>query len=63
MRIPAGTHELLVDAAGSRQLSLPGVAVRAGRLVIVSGRLWGETGEGVRAMLQGTATNQAAPER
>ena len=63
MRIPAGTHELLVDAAGSRQLSLPGVTVHAGRLVIVSGRLWGETGEGVRAMLQGTATNQAAPER
>lgn len=63
MRIPAGTHELLVDAAGSRQLSLPGVVVRAGQVTIVSGRLWREAGEGVRAVLQGAAANEAAPQR
>ncbi|MCC7053150.1 MAG: hypothetical protein IT355_07760 [Gemmatimonadaceae bacterium] len=63
MRIPAGTHELLVDAAGMRVLSLPGVVVRAGRTTIVSGRLWTEHGEGVRAVFERTATHQPAPQR
>ena len=63
MRIPAGTHELLVDAAGTRQLSLPGVVVRGGRTTVVSARLWREAGEGVRSVVERAATNQAAPQR
>lgn len=63
MRIPAGTHELLVDAAGTRQLSLPGVVVRGGRTTVVSARLWRESGEGIRTVVERAANNQAAPER
>ena len=63
MRIPAGTHELLVDAAGTRQLSLPGVVVRGGRTTIVSARLWREPGQGIRAVTERTAFDQTAPER
>ena len=63
MRIPAGTHELLVDAAGARQLSLPGVVVRGGRTTVVSARLWREPGEGIRSMVERTVPNEAAPER
>jgi hypothetical protein len=63
MRIPAGTHELLVDAAGMRQLSLPGVVVRGGRTTIVSARLWREPGEGVRSMVERATGNQSAPDR
>ena len=63
MRIPAGSHEVLVDAAGTRQLSLPGVAVRAGHTTIVSARLWRESGEGIRSMVERTAVQKATPER
>lgn len=63
MRLPAGTHELLVDAAGTRQLSLPGVVVRSGRTTVVSARLWREPGQGIGTMTERTASNQAAPER
>lgn len=63
MRIPAGTHELLVDAAGTRQLSLPGVVVRGGRTTVVSARLWREPVEGIRSVVERAATNQPAPER
>ncbi len=57
MRIPAGTHELLVDAAGTRQLSLPGVVVRGGGTTVISARLWREPGEGVRSMVERTAAH------
>lgn len=63
MRIPAGSHEVLVDAAGMRQLSLPGVTVRAGRTTIVSARLWREAGQGFRAVVERTETRDAAPQR
>ena len=63
MRIPAGTHELLVDAAGMRQLSLPNVVVRGGRTTVVSARLWREPGEGIRSVVERAPTNQAAPQR
>ncbi|HYW52082.1 MAG TPA: hypothetical protein VE861_15815 [Gemmatimonadaceae bacterium] len=63
MRIPAGSHELVVDAAGMHQLSLPAVAVRAGRTTVVSARLWREVGEGVRSVVEGSAVREAAPER
>ncbi|MES3033919.1 MAG: hypothetical protein V4813_07970 [Gemmatimonadota bacterium] len=63
MRIPAGSHEVLVDAAGTRQLSLPGVVVRAGRTTIVSARLWREPGEGIRSMVERAAVQKATPER
>jgi hypothetical protein len=63
MRIPAGTHELLVDAAGTRQLSLPGVVVRGGRTTVISARLWRESGEGIRTMVERAANDQSAPQR
>jgi len=63
MRIPAGTHELLVDAAETRQLSLPGVVVRGGRTTVVSARLWREGGEGVRSLVERASADQAPPER
>jgi len=63
LRIPAGTHELLVDAAGTRQLSLPSVVVRAGRTTVVSARLWHESGQGVRSMVERAAVHEAAPQR
>ena len=63
MRIPAGTHELLVDAAGTRQLSLPSVVVRAGRTTVVSARLWNESGQGVRSMVERTSAHEATPQR
>jgi hypothetical protein len=63
MRIPAGSHEVLVDAAGMRQLSLPGVSVRAGRTTIVSARLWREPGEGIRSMVERPRVDQPAPQR
>ncbi len=63
MRIPAGTHELLVDAAGTRPLSLSGVVVRGGRTTIVSGRLWSESRQGIGTVLERTATHDAAPQR
>jgi len=63
MRIPAGTHELLVDAAGMRQLSLPGVVVRRGRTTIVSGRLWSEARQGVGTVFERTAAHDPAPQR
>lgn len=63
MRIPAGTHEILVDAAGVRQLSLPAVGVVRGRTTIVSARLWSEPRESVRSMSERAAVNQPAPER
>ncbi len=63
LRIPAGTHELLVDAAGTRQLSLPGVVVRGGRTTVISARLWGEPGEGIRTMVERASPDQPAPER
>ena len=63
MRIPAGTHELLVDAAGTRQLSLPSVVVRAGRTTVVSARLWDESGQRVRSMVERAAGHESAPER
>ena len=63
MRIPAGTHELLVDAAGMRQLSLPSVQVRAGRTTVVSARLWREPGERVRTVVEGDAIHHATPDR
>ncbi len=63
LRLPAGTHELLVDAAGTRQLSLPGVVVRAGRTTVVSARLWRESGEGIRPVVERAPADQAAPQR
>ncbi len=63
MRMPAGTHELLVDAAGTRQLSLPGVVVRAGRTTVVSARLWREPRQGIGAMVQSAGTRNAPPQR
>lgn len=63
MRIPAGTHELLVDAAGTLQLSLPSVVVRAGHTTVVSARLWDESIEGVRSMVERTVVHEATPER
>jgi hypothetical protein len=63
MRIPAGSHEVLVDAAGMRQLRLPGVTVRAGRTTIVSARLWREAGQGVRAVVERSDIDDAAPQR
>ena len=63
MRIPAGTHELLVDAAGTRQLSLPGVVVRGGRTTVVSARLWREPSEGIRSMVERATSNKSAPQR
>ena len=63
MRIPAGTHELLVDAAGTRQLRLPGVVVRGGRTTVVSARVWREPVEGIRSVVERAATNQPSPER
>jgi uncharacterized protein len=43
LRLPAGVHELMVDAGGASQLTLPGVRVRAGQSVLLSARLWNET--------------------
>ncbi len=63
LRLPAGTHEVLVDAAGTRQLSLPGVVVRAGGTTVVSARLWREPREGIRTVVERAAVNQATPER
>jgi hypothetical protein len=63
MRMPAGTHELLVDAAGMRQLSLPGVVVRGGTTTVISARLWREASEGFRSMVERTASHEAAPQR
>lgn len=63
MRIPAGTHELLVDAAGLRQLSLPGVVVRGGGTTVISARLWREPGERVRSVVERAANGQPAPQR
>jgi hypothetical protein len=63
MRMPAGTHELLVDAAGTRQLSLPGVVVRAGRTTVVSARLWREPRQGIGAMVQSTGSGNPPPQR
>jgi len=63
MRIPAGSHEVLVDAAGMRQLSLPVVSVRAGRTTIVSARLWRETGQGFRAVVERAESRHAPPQR
>ena len=63
MRIPAGSHEVLVDAAGMRQLRLPGVTVRAGRTTIVSARLWREAGQGFRAVVERSRIDDAAPQR
>ena len=63
MRIPAGSHEVLVDAAGMRQLSLPGVSVRAGRTTIVSARLWRETGQGFRAVVERAERHHPPPQR
>ncbi len=63
MRIPAGRHELLVDAAGMRQLSLPNVVVRGGRTTVVSARLWRESSEGIRSVVERSPINQAAPQR
>ncbi len=63
MRIPAGSHEVLVDAAGMRQLRLPGVTVRAGRTTIVSARLWREAGQGFRAVVERSDIDDAAPQR
>lgn len=63
MRIPAGTHELLVDAAGTRQLSLPSVVVKAGRTIVVSARLWHESGQGIRSVMERTAIHEASPQR
>ena len=63
LRLPAGTHELLVDAAGTRQLSLPNVVVRAGRTTVVSARLWREPGQGIGAMVERAALRNAAPQR
>lgn len=63
MRIPAGSHEVLVDAAGMRQLSLAGVTVRPGRTTIVSARLWREAGQGFRAVVERADTDDAAPQR
>ena len=61
MRIPAGTHEVLVDAAGTRQLSLPGVVIRGGATTVISARLWREPREGVRSMVERTTVNQPTP--
>jgi hypothetical protein len=63
MRIPAGTHELLVDAAGMRQRSLPNVVVRGGRTTVVSARLWRESGEGIRPVVERASADQSAPQR
>jgi hypothetical protein len=63
MRIPAGSHDVLVDAAGMRQLSLPGVSVRAGRTTIVSARLWRETGQGFRSVVERAERHDAPPQR
>lgn len=61
MRIPAGTHELLVDAAGTRQLSIPGVVVRGGATTVISARLWREPREAIRSMVERTTDNQPTP--
>ncbi len=63
MRIPAGTHDLVVDAAGMRQLNLRGVVVRAGQTTIVSGRVWRESIEGIRTVVERATPDQAAPQR
>jgi hypothetical protein len=63
MRIPAGSHDVLVDAAGMRQLNLSGVTVRPGRTTIVSARLWREAGQGFRAVVERSGIDDAAPQR
>jgi hypothetical protein len=63
LRVAAGTRELLIDAAGTRQLSIPGVVVRSGRTTVVSARLWREPADGVRPVTQRTAGNESSPER
>jgi hypothetical protein len=63
VRIPAGSHEVRVDAAGMRQLRLPDVTVRAGRTTIVSARLWPEAGQGFRAVVERARIDDAAPQR
>jgi uncharacterized protein len=63
LRLPAGTHELLIDSSGSSQLSLPSVVVRAGRTTIISARLWREAGEGVRTVVQQATGDESAPQR
>jgi uncharacterized protein len=63
LRLPAGTHEVLVAAGGVRQLSLPGLTVIGGRTTVVSARLWRESVEGVRSMVERANISQPAPER
>lgn len=63
MRLPAGSHELVVDAAGVHQLNLPGVVVRAGRTTVVSARLWREMRQGVGQVVEGMTAGEAAPQR
>ncbi|MDZ7631095.1 MAG: hypothetical protein U5K74_07045 [Gemmatimonadaceae bacterium] len=63
LRLPAGTHEVLVDAGGTQQLSLPDVVVRGGRTTVISARLWREAGQGVRSMVERSAANQPTPQR
>lgn len=63
MRLPAGTHELIVDAAGVHQLNLPGLVVRAGQTTVVSARLWGELRQGVGQVVEGMAASHATPQR
>lgn len=63
MRVPAGSHEVLVDAGGSRQISVPDVQVRSGQTRIVSVRLWRDAVEGFRTVVERGAGREAAPER
>jgi hypothetical protein len=63
LRLPAGTHELLVDVSSASQLSVPQVRVVSGRTTVVSARLWRDAGDGVRSMVEGAARYQPAPER
>ena len=63
VRIPAGSHDVLVEAAGMRQLTLPGVIVRPGRTTIVSARLWRPVGQGFRPVVERSGIRDTAPER
>jgi uncharacterized protein len=63
LRLPAGTHDVIVDAAGTRQLSLPGVVVRAGGTTVISARLWREPREAIRSVVERAAVNESAPKR
>ena len=63
MRLPAGTQDVLVDAGGARQITLPGVDVRPNRTTVVSARVWRDVVQGFRPVVERGTADQAAPQR